>query len=648
MSFQILWLCRIILIVTFISHGSSFPDQVGYYSFMKDATFAPMFARFDYIVIGGGTSGCALAATLSQNATVLVLERGGSPHDNPTATDIGNFATTLSNTSPKSWSQLFVSEDGVYNTRARVLGGGSVLNAGFYTRAGDDYVKEADWMSDEVEAAYEWVEKKVAFKPPMLGWQTALKDGLLEVGEFPYNSFTYDHINGTKIGGTIFDDAGQRHTAANLLEYSNPNSIAVYLHATVHKILFTTKGRPRPKSYGVIFQDANGVLHKAELAKNTMNEVILSAGAIGSPQLLMLSGVGPMAHLVAHGIKPVVLDHPMVGQGMGDNPMNAIFIPSPTSVEVSLIQVVGITKFDSYIEGASGVIFSYSWTRNFFDGVLNYLNEISRTTTSTSLSTQSITDFFKSINPLLNATIKAGLILQKVAGPVSRGHLELRNINPNDNPSVRFNYYQEAEDLEKCVEGISTIIKVINSKAFSKFKYPEATIHGLLDLIRSVPTNLRPRHATSVLNLKQFCIDTVMSIWHYHGGCQVGRVVDKNYKVLGIHGLRVIDGSTFLKSPGTNPQATIMMLGSHYIYRWMGAYSESESWGMVSVHSICFDFNLAYYTFKEVAWKVKHLLYVRIILRAYAVVRMVYSWLYKLHRRCYKNLRRKLLDERNE
>uniref|UniRef100_A0A0D3EA80 Glucose-methanol-choline oxidoreductase N-terminal domain-containing protein n=1 Tax=Brassica oleracea var. oleracea TaxID=109376 RepID=A0A0D3EA80_BRAOL len=336
-----------------------------------------------------------------------------------------------------------------------------------------------------------------------------------------------------------------------------------------------------------------------------MNEVILSAGAIGSPQLLMLSGVGPMAHLVAHGIKPVVLDHPMVGQGMGDNPMNAIFIPSPTPVEVSLIQVVGITKFDSYIEGASGVILSYSWTRNFFDGVLNYFNEMqtSRTTTSTSLSTQSITDFFKSINPLLNATIKAGLILQKVAGPVSRGHLELRNINPNDNPSVRFNYYQEPEDLEKCVEGIATIIKVINSKAFSKFKYPEATIHGLLDIIRSVPTNLRPRHVTSVLNLKQFCIDTVMTIWHYHGGCQVGRVVDKNYKVLGIDGLRVIDGSTFLNSPGTNPQATIMMLG-----RYMGQKILRER-EMVSVRSIFFDLNLAYYTFKEVAWKVKHLLY---------------------------------------
>lgn len=85
--------------------------------------------------------------------------------------------------------------------------------------------------------------------------------------------------------------------------------------------------------------------------------MILTAGALGSPQLLMLSGVGPTDHLKAHNIT-LVLDQPLVGQAMSDNPMNAIFVPSPAPVEVSLIQVVGITHFGSYIEAASGENFA--------------------------------------------------------------------------------------------------------------------------------------------------------------------------------------------------------------------------------------------------------------------------------------------------
>lgn len=102
-------------------------------------------------------------------------------------------------------------------------------------------------------------------------------------------------------------------------------------------------GTTRPRANGVIFKDVLGMEHRAYLSKNSMNEIIVSAGALGSPQLLMLSGIGPAEQLRAHGIK-VVVDQPMVGQGMADNPMNALFVPSPLQVEVSLIQVVGITR----------------------------------------------------------------------------------------------------------------------------------------------------------------------------------------------------------------------------------------------------------------------------------------------------------------
>lgn len=117
-------------------------------------------------------------------------------------------------------------------------------------------------------------------------------------------------------------------------------------------------------AHGVAFRDASGAKHRAYLKKGSKNEIIISAGALGTPQLLMLSGVGPKAQLQAHNIS-VVLDQPMVGQLMSDNPMNAVYIPSPIPVEVSLIEVVGITQFGSYIEAASGANFAGVSRRDF-------------------------------------------------------------------------------------------------------------------------------------------------------------------------------------------------------------------------------------------------------------------------------------------
>lgn len=128
-------------------------------------------------------------------------------------------------------------------------------------------------------------------------------------------------------------------------------------------------GKLKPRAYGVAFKDSKGVTHMAYLNKGSKNEIILSAGALGSPQLLMLSGVGPAEHLLSKGIK-LVLHLPMVGQGMADNPMNALVIPSPQPLEISLIQTVGITPFGSYVEAASGTL-ELAWARNLPAQLLN-------------------------------------------------------------------------------------------------------------------------------------------------------------------------------------------------------------------------------------------------------------------------------------
>ncbi|KAL8170632.1 hypothetical protein V2J09_022436 [Rumex salicifolius] len=530
------------------------------YSFVHEATTAPSEAYYDYIIVGGGTAGCPLAATLSRHYKVLLLERGGSPYGNSNITSLSAFGAALSDLSESSPSQRFVSEDGVINARARVLGGGSCLNAGFYTRAARSYVKAARWEGRLVNQSYRWVEEQVVFEPPLRQWQSGVRDGLMEAGILPSNGFTFDHLNGTKVGGTIFDQQGHRHTAADLLRTANSDSLTVLLHATAHKIMFaTTQENGSPEARGVVFRDSDGGLHEAYLKDGPMNEIIVSAGALGSPQLLMLSGIGPKDHLGTFNIE-VVLDQPNVGRGMSDNPMNALYVPSPVPVEVSLIQVVGITSFGSYIEAASG--------ENFGASSLSTLPPKQRTQEAISKAMKAMST---NVEPL---AFQGGFILEKIQGPASTGHLELTSLDPNVNPSVTFNYFKEPEDLEKCVQGIETIEKVINSKAFSRFRYNGTTPESLLNAIASLPVNmLSTRASSSTTSREQFCKNTVMTIWHYHGGCQVGRVVDWDYRVVGVDKLRVIDGSTFNYAPGTNPQATVMMLG-----RYMGVRMLRERW----------------------------------------------------------------------
>ncbi|KAI3694352.1 hypothetical protein L1987_77317 [Smallanthus sonchifolius] len=522
-------------------HDLCFAEIAPDYTFMHEATKAPKISFYDYIVIGGGTTGIPLATTLSANYAVLLLERGGSPYGNPNITTLSNSGSYLMDTSPDSPSQQFISE-GVVNARPRVLGGGTSINVGFYSRGEQKFNMEAGLMDESlVNKSYEWIEKVMVFKPEMKKWQSAVRSGLVEAGVTPDNGFSYDHIIGTKVAGTIFDENGTRHSAADLLQYANPKGLSVFLHATVEKISFKTKGRSRPLAYRVVFEDSAGNKHKAYLKGRKNDEIILSAGALGSPQLLVLSGIGPKEQLDAYKIKGV-LTQTFVGKGMADNPLNTIFIPSPIAVETSISQVVGITQFGSYIEEAGGLDFIFANP-----------------------------SAYQGFSPQMG-----GFIIEKINGPLSMGELRIENRNPADNPSVTFNYFKEPEDLQKCVNGIRTILKVVESKAFSNYKYANMTVKDILDLNMKLPMNLHV-HGNTSSSLEQYCKDTVRTMWHYHGGCHIGKVVDQEYKIIGVGSLRVIDGSTILNSPGTNPQASLLMLGRYMGVTILGQRLASEN-----------------------------------------------------------------------
>lgn len=194
---------------------------------------------FDYIVVGGGTTGCALAATLSESFTVLLVERGGSPYGNPLVLDKKYYGFSLIETDEyTSVAQSFISKDGVMNSRGRVLGGSSAINFGFYSRASDRFIDKVGLDKELVTEAYNWVESRIVFKPELTLWQTVAEFGLLEAGILPYNGFSFEHIEGTKLGATVFDECGIRHTSADLLEAGNPENITVLLNATVKNVIF--------------------------------------------------------------------------------------------------------------------------------------------------------------------------------------------------------------------------------------------------------------------------------------------------------------------------------------------------------------------------------------------------------------------------
>lgn len=256
------------------------------------------------------------------------------------------------------------------------------------------------------------------------------------------------------------------------------------------------------KSDGSSDQTYEAFLHQHKNSTSS-GDVILSAGALGSPQILLLSGIGPHEHLKNFNISHV-LNLKGVGKRMKDNPSISVLVDTdPQNRLPDPPQVSGIAKdFKFIVEG----------------GIVPTSSNATRTP-----------------------------IAAKIAFPASEGKLELSSTDPRQNPSVKFNYLAEDKDLEDCANMVRLLEKVTKSLSVAFY------------LGIKHQNNLM----TSTEEQRKFCKENVRTYFHYHGGCTVGSVVDKDYKVYGVKGLRVIDGSTFLDSPGSNPMATVLMLGRY-------------------------------------------------------------------------------------
>ncbi|CAK9325776.1 unnamed protein product [Citrullus colocynthis] len=503
------------------------PNQdVRYMKFVHNATDLPAKEEYDYIIIGGGTAGCPLAATLSSKFSVLVLERGSDPNKYPSVlNEQGLLNVFVAGDDGKNPFQRFTSEDGVENIRGRVLGGGSMVNAGFYSRGHQQFFDTAgvDWDMELVEKAYQWVEQTVASRPILNAWQAAFRSALLEAGVVPDNGFDLKHRVGTKTGGSIFDDKGNRHGAVELLNKAEPTNIKVAIEATVQRILFSGLS-----ASGVLYSDSKGKLHRAFIHKK--GEIIVSAGAIGSPQLLLLSGVGPKSYLSSLKL-PVVLHQPHVGEFMSDNPRFGTNIILPFQLIPSSVKVVGILEDNIYLQSFA------------------------------SPSPILVPPIFSLLPPQSTSIIPSlTMFVGKFSEVHSEGSLRLNSsTNVEKSPIVRFNYYSHPDDLARCVRGVRKMGDLLKTQIMEKIKTQDLESNkGFQFLGHPLPENL-----LNDSSVEEYCQKTVTTYWHYHGGCLVGKVVDGNYKVIGIENLRVVDGSTFSESPGTNPMATLMMLGRY-------------------------------------------------------------------------------------
>ena len=517
--------------------------------------------EFDYVIVGAGSAGCVLAHRLTEDArcTVLVLEYGGS--DRSILIQMPSALSIPMNMAKYNWfyetePEPHLGGRRLHTPRGKVLGGSSSINGLVYVRGNAmdfetwESLGAAGWGYRHVLPYFRRAETRAeggdAYRGadgPLHTSYGTLRNPLyrawIEAGRQAGYPETAD-INGYEQEGFGRMDMtvhrGRRWSAAN-----------AYLRPAMRRPNLAVRTRALATAVTLDGRRATGVRYRQEGAERTVRarrEVILAGGPINSPQLLMLSGIGPGEHLAAHGI-PVRHELPGVGGNLQDH-LEFYFQVASTKP---------VTLYSAMNPAAKALI-GLRWLL-FHDGLgaTNHFESCGFIRSRPGVPWPDIQYHFLPLAVTYDGkSLATGHGFQAHVGPMrskSRGHVRLASPDPAAKPRVFFNYMSHPDDWTEMRACVRLTREIFAQAAFDPYRGDE----------------IQPGEAVQTdAQIDDFIRDKVESAYHPSGTCRMGRadhpaaVVDPQTRVIGIDALRVVDSSIMPQITTGNLNAPTIML----------------------------------------------------------------------------------------